>query len=112
MRRVYMLKVTVEKKNNLTPLENLVRRAKKLDVQERASLAGLLTPAFLSGCSRFNSADEMFEASGFKIGSQEDFEAIPDAEWDLFIRKNTSFTDWKEMLKAASGEWIKQQLVP
>jgi hypothetical protein len=106
-----MLKVTVERKNNVKLFENLVRRAKKLNVQKSASLADLLTPAFVSRCSRFNLADEMFESSGFKIGSLEDFEAISDVEWDLFIRRNTSFTDRKEMLKAASREWVKQQLV-
>ena len=48
--------------------------------------------------------------SGFKVESQEDFEAIPDDVWDEFIRNNTSFASWKEMLQAAGAAWAKAKL--
>ena len=70
----------------------------------------LLTPSFLAGCTLFNSADELFEKSGYKIESQEDFNAIPDEPWDEFIRNNTSFSSWKEMLEAATAAWAKGKL--
>lgn len=103
-----MLKVSVEE--NLKPLEDLARRAKGLDGQHQVSVADLLTPEFLSQCSRFRSADELFESSGFKVQSTEDFAAIPDAEWDTFISGNTSFANWQEMLDAAVKEWTIRQL--
>ncbi len=103
-----MLKVSVEE--NLKPLEDLARRAKELDGQHQVSIANLLTPEFLSQCSRFRSADELFEGSGFKVQSTEDFAAIPDAEWDTFISGNTGFANWQEMLDAAVKEWTIRQL--
>lgn len=103
-----MIKLTV--KENFKPLEDLVRRARELEGQRSVSVTALLTPEFLSSCSRFASADEMFAASGFRIESAEDFNAIPDAEWDGFISSNTSYSDWKRMLQVASGEWAKRQL--
>jgi hypothetical protein len=61
-------------------------------------LAELLSPEFVSSHTKFANADEMFESSGFKIESQDDFSAIPDAEWDEFIRSISSFSDWQSML--------------
>jgi hypothetical protein len=52
----------------------------------------------------------MFDASGFKIESPEDFAAIPDAEWDQFIRDNTTFASWEAMLGEAGGEWAARKL--
>ena len=103
-----MLKVTVER--NIKPLGDLTRRAKELHGQHQVSIANLLTQGFLAGCSRFQTAEEFFEASGFCVESAEDFAAIPDAEWDSFIKSNTSFASWQEMLNAAVKEWTIKRL--
>ncbi|MCJ7774435.1 MAG: hypothetical protein MUP22_15030 [Desulfobacterales bacterium] len=79
-----------------------------LDDQHNVSLTELLNNTFISHHSTFSCIDDFFEASGFKIESREDFEAIPDDEWDQFINQNTSFNNWKEMLKAAGEEWVKK----
>ena len=101
----------------ITGLEQLERKLR--DLSDRAqSVSGtnsvpvseLLSPSFLAGCTLFNSADELFEKSGFKVESQADFEAIPDDQWDDFIRDNTSFASWKEMLQAAGVAWMKGKL--
>jgi len=93
--------------------------SKKLeDLQESAEsiqgtqvpLSELLTPGFLAKHTRFLSEDEMFEASGFKVETAEDFEKIPDEEWDRFIEQNTPFTTWSEMLSAAGAEWAQKKL--
>jgi len=60
--------------------------------------------------SSFISLDEMLEKSPFKIESQEDFQKIDDAEWDIFIKNNTKFNSWEEMLSTASTIWVKKQL--
>jgi hypothetical protein len=103
-----MLKVTVEK--NLKPLEDLARNARELDGRHEVSIADLLTPEFLGRCTRFRSADELFESSGFKVQSTDDFAAIPDTEWDSFICKNTNFATWQDMLQAAVKEWTIKRL--
>lgn len=103
-----MLKVSVTE--NLKPLEDLARRAEQLDGQHNIPIAELLTPPFLSNCSRFQSIEEMFEASGFKIESMEDFKAIPDREWDAFIAANTSYADWQTLLTSAVRTWTAKRL--
>tara|TARA_R100000353_G_scaffold166904_1_gene128671 strand:+ start:1077 stop:1241 length:165 start_codon:yes stop_codon:yes gene_type:complete len=52
----------------------------------------------------------LFEASGFKVESKEDFESIPDDEWEAFITQNTSFDSWLEMQKAAMAAYTKKKL--
>jgi hypothetical protein len=103
-----MLKITsngqLQKK-----LDDLDHNVKSLSGQQ-VPIPELLTPQFLGQCSRFQSAEEMFTASGFKIDSAEDFAAIPDAEWDEFICTNTTFDSWGAMLGQAGGEWARRQL--
>ncbi len=91
-------------------LNDLSRRASELDGQHSVPIADLLTPAFISKCSSYKSADELFDASGFKVKTQEDFAAIPDDAWDDFIRKNTAYGNWQEMLQAAGSVWVKKEL--
>jgi len=91
-------------------LEDLTPGAERLSGTHSVPIPELLTPDFLSRCSGFHSAQEMCEASGFKIESAEDFAAIPDAEWDEFVRANTSFASWEAMLGKAGGEGAVRQL--
>ena len=70
----------------------------------------LLTPGFLAKHTRFLSKDEMFEASGFNIQTAEDFEKIPDEEWDDFVQQSTPFATWNDMLSAAGAEWVQKKL--
>lgn len=107
-----MLKVTgLEGFDNLRrKLNNLSDRAKKLDGTHQVPLLDLLTPAFVSKCSRFSSVDDLIAASGFKVDSAEDFRAIPDDQWDTFIAHNTSYANWRTMLSDASKQWMVKQL--
>ena len=73
-------------------------------------LGELLTPGFLAKHTRFLSEDELFEASGLSVQSTEDFEKIPDEEWDNFIQQNTPFASWSDMLSAAGAEWAQKKL--
>jgi hypothetical protein len=45
----------------------------------------LLNNDFIAEHSSFASFDELLAASPLKVESKEDFEAIPDAEWDTYI---------------------------
>jgi hypothetical protein len=91
-------------------LKNLADKAQKLDGQHSVAISELLTASFLSKHTRFLSADDLFEASGYKVESQEDFSAIPDGKWDGFIRSISSFVSWEAMLSAAGEEWAAKQL--
>lgn len=91
-------------------LDDLQKRLKSLSEVSKVPLTEMLTPSFVSSCSRFKDAQELFDSSGFKIDSAEDFKAIPDEKWDEYIRSNTSFPDWKSMLKKAGDEWAVAKL--
>jgi hypothetical protein len=91
-------------------LTDLANRAQSLSGTRNVPVTDLLTPEFVQACSRFQSAEELFEASGFVINTPEDFAAIPDAEWDTFISSNTSFSSWEAMLGDAGGAWAARQL--
>ena len=80
--------------------EELSNYAEKLNGQS-VSFSDIFTETFLSENSAFTNFDKLIEASGFKVESQEDFEAIPDHEWDEFILENTNFENWQEMLDVA-----------
>ena len=91
-------------------LKSFGDRARKLDGTHNMPISELLSPGFLQRCSRFNSVEDLFAASGFSIKNTDDFKAIPYEEWDAFIRNNTNHGSWKEMLASATAEWTKERL--
>lgn len=91
-------------------LDDLVEKASSIDGTQNVPLSELLTPEFLAKHTHFASEDQLFEASGFKVETAEDFERIPDDEWDAFISESTPFSTWTEMLSTAATEWTKKKL--
>lgn len=91
-------------------LDRLAKNAAALDGQHNVPITELLTPAFVSRHTRFASADELFDQSGFKIENPEDFAAIPDEEWDKYICSVSSFSGWQAMLSKAGEAWATKKL--
>ncbi len=94
-------------------LRRLQDRARVLDGAHSIPIGELLHPGFIRthvrGCS---TVEEWLQKSGFKIEPADDFKAIPNADWDAYVRSSTSFSSWEEMLKAAGTEteMVKRQL--
>ena len=91
-------------------LRDLQRRAERLDGEHSVSLNDLFHDEFILRNTDFDSIEAMVQASGFKVETSEDFEAIPDEQWDIFVRERTRFTSWEEMKGAAVQEWAARQL--
>ncbi|MGL6455025.1 hypothetical protein [Aeromonas caviae] len=91
-------------------LRQLTKNLEEISDITKLTLVELMPPQFVSNCSSFPSIDELFDASGFKIDTPEDFAAIPDDEWDSFIIENTSYESWSEMQQAAADEYFKAVL--
>lgn len=91
-------------------LDEMASLAREIDGTPRASLSDLLTPEFLAEHTRFSSVIEMFSESGFRVESNEDFAAIPDARWDAFVRSVSSFENWQAMLDEAGAAWAMRVL--
>ncbi|HEY3270758.1 MAG TPA: hypothetical protein VGJ89_06045 [Geothrix sp.] len=91
-------------------IENMAGNLREIQGTNQVPMSEALTPEFLSLCFRFVSLEEMFSASGFKVDSPEDFKAIPDDEWNAFIRQHTRFDTWQEMLGKTGAVWAKNHL--
>lgn len=89
----------------LAKLDKIQETAKSLD-GSAIPLEELLNPQFLQEFSRFQSLDEMFAASGYNVESSEDFKAIPDEPWDVFIENNTEFSNWSDMSTKAAADYF------
>lgn len=97
-------------KSNMNGFKKLVENAKNLEEKQSVRLEDLMSPEFLAGCSDFQDIEHMFTESGYTVNSKEDFEAIPDEEWEVFIKNNTSFESWEDMQKAAGAEYVRKQM--
>lgn len=97
-------------KSDMSGLKKLAENAKKMHGTNEVKLTDLMPPEFISNCSQFENIEQLFDSSGFKVESKEDFAAIPDNEWEEFIVSNTSFNSWEEMQKQAMTEYAKKQL--
>lgn len=92
-------------------------RLRKLE-DNLADLAGehsvpaneLFSADFMRRHSKYASFDAMVQASPFEVASAEDLEAIPDDEWDAFVRSSTQFDSWEQMMGRASEEWMHRRL--
>lgn len=101
------MSVTIKSNGNL---EQLKKNMAEIAGTTQVKLVEVMHPEFVSRCSKFNSLEALFESSGFKIESPEDFAAIPDEEWDVFIKENTTYENWLEMQKAAHTEYAAKHI--
>lgn len=97
-------------KFDLKGLDQLEKNVSELSGTSSIPLGDLMNPGFISSCSQYSNFEELIEASGFKVASEEDFAAIPDQEWEQFIQKNTSYEGWIEMQEAAGMSYITANL--
>lgn len=91
-------------------LSRLENNAEKLSKKDSVDFSELFNPDFLLKHSSFSSFNELADKSPFTINSDKDFEAIPDDEWDKFIKENTDFHNWEEMFSEATDEWLTKEL--
>jgi hypothetical protein len=91
-------------------LKKMADGAKELEGEHQVAMPDLLTESFVSSHTPFKDAQELFDNSGFKIESQEDFQAIPDAEWDIYISSVSDFENWEQMLQSATAEYAQRKM--
>jgi hypothetical protein len=91
-------------------LDKLQKNIKNLAKTTSVTLPELMNETFIASCSKFSSVNDLFEASGFKLETKEDFAAVPEDEWDDFIQSNTSYENWQEMQKAAHSHYLRASI--
>jgi hypothetical protein len=89
-------------------LETFQRRAQNLSGP--VAFEDLFPPEFMRRYTDFTSIDDLVAASGYKVESTEDFEKIPQAEWDALIATKTRFKNWDAMQTKAGEEYIERRL--
>ena len=91
-------------------LQDLQRRAESIAGQHDVPMPELFRSEFMLLNTEFESIEDLFAASSYKIQGSEDLAAIPDDDWDVFIRSKTRFASWEEMLQAAGQEYFARRL--
>lgn len=84
--------------------------AAELEGENEVSFDELFTDEFMRQHSEVNSIEEFFEESQWDVSSEEDFEAIPEDEFDEYIDSHTEFDSWGEMQRAAVEDWTARQI--
>ncbi len=92
-------------------LKRLQSKARSLGGTHSVPIKNILTDGFIRQHTRYTSADEWFTQSPFANQSQEDFEAIPDAERDTYVRTTTTFSSWQDMLENATRQYVQSRLL-
>jgi succinate dehydrogenase/fumarate reductase flavoprotein subunit len=98
-------------KETINKLEKLRKNAENLSGEHIIPFTELFNPEFMMKHTKFLSIEALFEASGFEVNSKEDFEKIPDDEWEKFIVSNTQFSSWEEMQREAATDYAKAKLL-
>lgn len=91
-------------------LDRLQKNAEALSGTQEVPLSKLITSNFMRLHTNVSSFDEFLKAGGYQVNSKEDFEAIPDDEFDAYVRENTKFTSWQDMLQAAVRDYVAKKL--
>lgn len=90
--------------------KNLEKASKELDGEHQVPFDDIFTNSFMRKYTSVSDFDEFLTTGGFEVNSEEDFEAIPDADMDNHVKKSTKFSSWQEMLSTAGQEYALKKL--
>lgn len=91
-------------------LKQMEKGAQELSKTTHVSFGELFTSSFMRKYTSFSSMDELLDAGGFNVNSKEDFENIPDKEFDEHIAATTRFKNWEDMLGEATTQYVAKRL--
>jgi hypothetical protein len=92
-------------KSDLSGFDKLVENADKTN---KTTALDILTNDFIKNCSKFSSVDEFF------IGLSPlnlDPSIVTQEQKDSFVKNNTKYNNWNEMMSAAFAESAKRLLL-
>lgn len=90
--------------------EEMGEKAKELDGEKEVALEVLFDENFMNEYTSYNDFYKFLEDGGFKVETAEDFDRIPENKLNEYVKRQTKFTSWNEMLENASGEYLENQL--
>lgn len=102
--------------NNFGDFERSLRKFQR-EVEkkvERATadttVAELFNESFMRRYTDFENFAAMIEAGGWGPATQETFRAIPDVEWEVWVREHTRFSSWEQMQQRAGEELVARRV--
>lgn len=95
---------------NTTGFKELEKKLASLQEEEAVPFEVLFDDTFMQNYTSFQNIQELLKNSGFTISSNEDFQKVPDQEWDEYIQKVTEFPNWEEMKQTAGVQYMKKKL--
>lgn len=90
-------------------LKDLQQSAEALEGEHQVPFSELYNADFMHQHTKASSFEEFLIQGGYGT-TKEEFEAIPDAEFDEYVRKTTDFESWLDMQKAAGAAYFSKQL--
>jgi hypothetical protein len=103
------IKIELDDKRARKKLEDVERNLKKVKGKQTVPFSEIFNPAFMYEYTEYSSFYEMLDKSEL-LEKYGDFESIDDEEWDMFIQKNTNFSNWEEMKSEAGKIWMIKQI--
>lgn len=91
-------------------LKQMEKGVNELSQTNQVSFKDLFPISFMRKYTSFSSVNELLDAGGFNIESQEDFEAIPEHELNKHIAAVTKFSSWEDMLGEATSQYALKKL--
>ena len=91
-------------------LKKMEKGAEDLNKTKQVPFDELFPVSFMQKYTSFSSIDKLLESGGFNATSQEEFESIPDDEFDRHIATTTTFEHWEAMLSEATSQYVLNKL--
>lgn len=91
-------------------LNELKRRLQELDGEHSIPFSELFPPDLIQKHTSFETIQDLIDQSGFHVETKDDFERIPDDEWDEYIRQVSDFESWQSMINEAAQVYIVRKL--
>ncbi|HZK53101.1 MAG TPA: hypothetical protein VFC84_02710 [Desulfosporosinus sp.] len=99
---------------NASDMDELAKKLEKSSAEQpdksmnMVSFKDLFTPTFMTTYTDFADFNELLTVGKFNVTSLEEFMALLDKEFDVFINKTTKFKTWEEMQSTAVADYLKK----
>lgn len=90
--------------------KEMARAAEELNGEHQVSLDDLFSEEFMNNNTRYDSLDDFFDAAGFKIESQQDFDDLPEDELDAKVQELTKYQSWDDFKHEAIAHYTFSKL--
>lgn len=93
-------------------LDQLRKNLDEISGTHSYSLKEMFPDDFLHKHTKFSSISDFFEATGFKLDSQDDLKNLDETALDKFVSENSDFDSWESMKRQAGVELLEKKIQP